>query len=90
MSIIVYDTYHMNKYIFILGKNPELSQLEITSLFPQKNIYYKSDQCLIIESDELNIANIQKRLGGTIKIGEFIEEITIPPINGWDILYYEI
>ncbi|MFH1537085.1 MAG: methyltransferase domain-containing protein [Patescibacteria group bacterium] len=63
-----------NKYIFILGKNPELSLLEITSLLPQKNVYFQSDQCLIIESEEKNITNIQKKLGGTVKIGELISE----------------
>ena len=65
----------MQKYIFILGKNPELSLLEIENSLPENKLIKKSDQLIILEfPNKLNLPEIQNKLGGTIKIGEQIFE----------------
>ena len=58
------------QYIFTLGLNPALSIAEISSFFNNKKINLLNNNILILESEkELDVNNIIKKLGGTIKIG---------------------
>lgn len=64
----------MNQYFFILGKNPGLSILEITSQINGK-IINLSDSFLILQLPEKIDHNFwQEKLGGTIKIGLILGE----------------
>src|SRR3989338_4768050 len=58
------------KYLFILGRNPELSEAELKYYFNPK-IESKDKEILILETDKL--PNIDE-LGGTIKIAKIISE----------------
>ena len=58
------------QYIFTLGSNPDLSIAEISAFFNNKKINLLNNNILILESEkELDVNNIIKKLGGTIKIG---------------------
>lgn len=66
------------KYLFILGRNIELSIAEILSYFERINNkiknYTKKDNAILIEVEkEIEIDAIEK-LGGTLKIGELIKD----------------
>ncbi len=69
----------MEKYIFILGRNSELSIVEIESVLKKNNIDFnliaKSREVTVIETAKsLDISLINKALGGTVKIGEVLDE----------------
>lgn len=62
-------------YLFVLGRDPELSRIEIESYFDSRNIKVE----IIDESSDILVINIEKldpevinELGGTIKIAEVI------------------
>lgn len=64
----------MKKFIFVLGRDIELSLLELTSYFDKENIKYriidKYQNLAVIELDK--VININK-LGGLVKIAEVID-----------------
>jgi len=66
------------KYFFALGHQPKLSLAEIKSVlssltdFVVKSI--SSEICIIEIKEKIDLNLIQKRLGGTIKIGKIIQE----------------
>ena len=62
------------KYIFILGRDPELSILEIKSYLNNCKILHTSDVALVLETNQLD-KNTIKHLGGTQKIAKVITEI---------------
>ncbi len=66
----------MFKYFFILGREPELSITEIWQVAKDFNIKLEmiilDRQFLVVACDSLDASWWQKRLGGTIKIGEII------------------
>ncbi|MBM3234547.1 hypothetical protein FJZ19_05655, partial [Candidatus Pacearchaeota archaeon] len=76
----------MSRYIFILGRNPELSLAEIISYLEarkiQKKIISKQDNLLLIEA-EINPSEMIYSLGGTIAIGK-----TLATGNEEEILSY--
>lgn len=60
-------------YVSILGRQPELSVAELEKVFGYKNIKLASSQAVIININEPpDISN----LGGSIKIGQVIDEIS--------------
>ena len=65
-------------YCFILGHNPTLSIAEISQVLKEDfQVVELSARVLIIESQkELNAEQLQRRLGGTIKIEQSIKEIS--------------
>ncbi len=68
---------NMKKYFFTLGTNQALSLAELQSLFPD-NHWQKCGSVAITElSDDLEIKSLMIVLGGTIKIGEVIKEISL-------------
>jgi len=66
------------KYFFALGHQPKLSLAEIESVlspltdFVIKNLSY--EVCIIETKEKIDLNLMQKKLGGTIKIGEIVEE----------------
>ena len=66
----------MKDFIFILGKNIDLSIAEIVSYLEKKKIKFtiveKGTNFLIIRSDEETCEKIIDDFGGTIKIGEVL------------------
>ncbi|MCF7795513.1 methyltransferase domain-containing protein [Patescibacteria group bacterium] len=68
----------MNKYLFILGNNYELSLIEILNYFKKNNITIinkiYSNIFLIIETEEIIKKEIIENFGGVIKFCKFIEE----------------
>jgi tRNA G10 N-methylase Trm11 len=66
------------KYIFILGRNVELSIAELKSFFEKERIKYslisKNRNAVLIETEKALKSEIVVKLGGTISIGEVIAE----------------
>lgn len=72
----------MPQYFFALGKNPTLSSAEIISVLDRLDISFGikvlSVEVLIIDTHkDLPIENLIKTLGGTIKIGKIINEVSL-------------
>ena len=67
----------MKKYFFALGTNFDLSLAELTYLFPN-NKWHKVGSVVVSDfSDNINPQKLMTVLGGTIKIGEVIKEISL-------------
>ena len=71
-----------NRYIFILGRNSDLSLVEIESVLKKNNIEFnliaKSREVAIFETaTSLDINLINKTLGGTVKIGVVLEKTEV-------------
>ena len=68
------------KYIFILGRDPELSVLEIKSYLKARNVKHTileiSDTALVLKTNKLD-KNTIKHLGGTQKIAKVIKRVEI-------------
>lgn len=66
------------KYLFILGRNPELSTAELESFFRKNNADFRKIELinngLLIELSSMPKKGIIEKLGGTISIGEVIAE----------------
>lgn len=67
-----------NTFCFILGRYPDLSKHEIFAVLRKLNvtstIYYESSTVLILEmARDLPVTEINKILGGTVKIGKIIQ-----------------
>ncbi len=65
------------EYIFILGRDPELSILEIKSYLEARNVKYRiieqSDKALVVNLPPLNFKKVINDLGGTSKIARVID-----------------
>ncbi len=74
----------MEKYIFVLGRDPELSKSELYCYFNSKNIEFKiidvTDVVIILELSSLKAKEVIKELGGIQKI--------VKVIDGIDNLYF--
>ncbi|MDO8537872.1 MAG: DNA methyltransferase [archaeon] len=68
----------MQKYLFVLGRNPELSIMETSSFLISNNYKYRivsfNKQAAIIELETKNIQEIQQKLGSIVKIGKILIE----------------
>lgn len=77
----------MTEYLFVLGRDAELSKLELKSVF-EKEFKHESSKCVIIELDKApNVMNF----GGIIKVG-IIEDIAYLGENNtffWGISDYD-
>lgn len=65
-------------YLFVLGRDPELSLLELECYFEARNIEYKileySREVALVSLQKLNLNKLIKELGGTIKIAEVFSD----------------
>ena len=67
---LVVQSFTMQQYFFILGRNPELSAAELHALLPEGyKILACSKQTLVVECKDLEVESLMRRLGGTIKMG---------------------
>ncbi len=70
----------MRDYIFILGRNPELSLAEIISYFKSSDIVYELKSkgvdvvVFLLDENKVDFNKMINSLGGTLKIGEVISE----------------
>ena len=69
-------------YLFVLGRNQDLSIAELKSVFRQEALPYKliqsSKEIALVESkDDLDIQILNKTLGGIVKIGRVIKEVPL-------------
>lgn len=64
----------MSKYLFILGKDPEISLAELYAVYPKAHFLETSDQFALLETDEKIEQYDFDRLGGVIKMGILTEE----------------
>jgi len=68
----------MKKYLFIVGRNIELSIAEIESFFEREKIYFsigaKIKNGILVETKQVLPRGIVEQLGGTVSIGEVISE----------------
>jgi tRNA G10 N-methylase Trm11 len=60
----------MSKYVFLLGREPELSLAELSSLF----LSVKKQGIFAFVETEKDISSLITSLGGTIKIGKILAE----------------
>ncbi len=71
----------MPQYFFVLGKNPTLSSAEIISALNRLDISFEirilSAEVLVISASYELSTGLIKILGGTIKIGQVIDEISL-------------
>src|SRR3989339_909878 len=64
------------KYFFILGSNPTLSSAELAAIFDNTSkLSLIQTNIVILETDQEIMANIIKKIGGTIKFGLIHDEI---------------
>src|SRR3989344_2651833 len=67
----------MPKYIFILGRDPELSQKELFSYLEARKISYGVEECsdiaCVLEIKTISPEKCIKDLGGTQKIAQVID-----------------
>jgi tRNA G10 N-methylase Trm11 len=75
----------MNRYIFLLGRNPDLSLAELKSVFARLSLSFKLIQhaggIALVESKDISIDQLNKILGGTVKIGTVIETLPLDAIH---------
>ena len=70
----------MAKYLFILGNNPELSALELEMIFykyiknPLEFKLLGPNVALVEAGEKIDVQKIQDKLGGTVKIAEYLFE----------------
>ncbi|MBL7051478.1 MAG: hypothetical protein ISS01_00145 [Nanoarchaeota archaeon] len=69
----------MEKYIFVLGRDPELSKDELYSYFNCRNIKFnlieENDLIIILEINSIKAKDVIKNLGGIQKIASVIKNI---------------
>lgn len=69
--------------IFILGRYPELSTQEIKSVFKQRGIFAafleENQRFLLVQTPQkLTVEDLNKTLGGTVKIGKITYKMPLP------------
>jgi len=70
-----------NLYFFILGQNPTLSSSEISKQIKGRIIELTNNFLILESNQKLNYSFLQKKLGGTIKIGEALSQVNINNIT---------
>ncbi|MBI5044420.1 MAG: RsmD family RNA methyltransferase [Candidatus Levybacteria bacterium] len=75
-------TKDTNRYFFVLGRYPDLSTKEIRSVLTKIgyfwSIFYHTNEILIIDmAGEVDVLSLNKILGGTVKIGVILKELSL-------------
>jgi tRNA G10 N-methylase Trm11 len=67
----------MEKFIFVIGRNPALSIAELEAYFTSRNISFKifmqNNLAIVAKTGSFSSKEAIKRLGGTLKIGRVID-----------------
>ena len=75
----------MEDYLFFLGRDIDLSKLELLSYFDANNIKYsiKEDtkEVMLISLNNLDFAQVIRELGGTVKIAKVIDQENFDPLT---------
>lgn len=76
-------------FIALLGRQPELSIAELKAVFGDENVKSSSSVAAVVQTDHMEIND----LGGTIKCGKIIHQITdknhaIQSISSWILRHY--
>ncbi|HRN96800.1 MAG TPA: DNA methyltransferase, partial [Candidatus Levybacteria bacterium] len=75
----------MKMYMFLLGRNPDLSLAELKSVFLRLSLPFKLIQhaggVALVETIDLPIESINTILGGTVKIGTILEKLPLSAIH---------
>ena len=66
----------MSHYVFILGRNPGLSQAELTACLGADCLVRSSDVFVLAELENVECEQLLRRLGGTIKIGRVVSDFS--------------
>lgn len=64
-----------SSYLFVLGRTPKLAFLELQTLFPHVEQII-DDIAILRDAMDLNVSELMNLLGGTIKIGKVMGEIS--------------
>ncbi|OGF99225.1 hypothetical protein A2Y99_04575 [Candidatus Gottesmanbacteria bacterium RBG_13_37_7] len=72
----------MIKAFFILGSNPALSFSELLAIFERNKLVFEvesvsSETAVIIFQQQIDLSKLMISLGGTVKIGEILDEIDL-------------
>ena len=70
----------MASYLFVFGRTPELSYVELQSMFPAVS-RVRNDVALVSDIPDLNPSDAISLLGGTVKIAEVVGETDEPSIR---------
>ncbi len=65
----------MSTHIFILGKDPELSEAELSARYPSSNPVNKGGEFVMLELNETLDQKEFNHLGGQIKAGEVFDQV---------------
>ncbi len=71
------------QYSFILGSHPALAKEEIAAVLPYAKTLAETKDALVVETDTLDPVSLQKRLGGTVKIGQVVGRITLERLQSF-------
>ncbi|MBI3385510.1 hypothetical protein HY031_00310 [Candidatus Gottesmanbacteria bacterium] len=63
----------MSGYLFFFGRTPALSQLELSTFFPQSKLLSPS---VVLVEQALNPREVIDKLGGTVKIAELVGSVS--------------
>lgn len=63
------------KYLFVFGNTPQLSKAELDAVLPHFETQIFEGKILVLDSKQKLIADFFKLLGGTVKVGEVVENI---------------
>ncbi len=81
----------MRDYLFVLGRDPELSVLEIVSYLIRKSVTYKlrefNDSVVLISLPSLDFHSVISDLGGTVKIAELLPSLSALVFEKNKVLY---
>ena len=72
----------MSTYIFILGKDPELSRAELRSCYPEAKVDAETDEFLVLSIKKDLEQQAFNRLGGQIKMGEVFGRVNKKELVG--------
>lgn len=89
----------MQQYIFLLGRTPDLSLIELRSFFMRLSLPFKltqhADGIALVESIDVPVIELNRMLGGTVKIGSVVESLPLsslsdlPKLFTYDVLFNE-
>lgn len=78
----------MSKYLFILGKDPQLSLAELYGVYPQAHFVEIERDFVVLELDQALSQADLNRLGGVIKLAQILAETRVKELR--EVLFEQI